>query len=411
MVIDVARRARAGGVAAAAVVALVLLAALGGPVGAASEATFTGLVPGAVAQVVGSTGGPNRTYTAGLMALTIDGTPGAAGYCIDIHTDIADGTSGLQEVDWATSGVANLDAVERILRSYHPNGVGPDGYRISGTTAQMAAATQAAIWHYTDGFELAGQGNDPVVVANYEAILAAVAAGVLPTFGEPGVSLDIEAPGTTEATAGEPIGPYVVRTTAGEVTLTASPGAEIVDEHGEPLPGPVTDGTSFWLVSQEPGSATVTATAEATVLAGRAFAKPGVQRMILATTTTTTVDAEASGSWTTPPTTEPPTTEPPTTEPPTTEPPTTEPPTSEPPTTEPPTTVPVEPRVSTPPEPPRRAEPVEPQPAAPAPAPAEERSGDDLPRTGGDVWPLVAVGAVLVGAGGVLGVVARRRTR
>src|SRR5690606_31325342 len=235
--------------------------------------------------------------------------------------------------------------------------------------------------HYTDGFELAGQGNDPVVVANYEAILAAVAAGVLPTFGEPGVSLDIEAPGTTEATAGEPIGPYVVRTTAGEVTLTASPGAEIVDEHGEPLPGPVTDGTSFWLVSQEPGSATVTATAEATVLAGRAFAKPGVQRMILATTTTTTVDAEASGSWTTPP------------------------------TTEPPTTVPVEPRVSTPPEPPRRAEPVEPQPAAPAPAPAEERSGDDLPRTGGDVWPLVAVGAVLVGAGGVLGVVARRRTR
>ena len=161
---------------------------------------------------------------------------------------------------------------------------------------RVAAATQAAIWHYTDGFELAGQGNDPVVVANYEAILAAVAAGVLPTFGEPGVSLDIEAPGTTEATAGEPIGPYVVRTTAGEVTLTGSPGAEIVDEHGEPLPGPVTDGTSFWLVSQEPGPATVTATAEATVLAGRAFAKPGVQRMILATTTTTTVDAEASGS-------------------------------------------------------------------------------------------------------------------
>src|SRR5690606_29610795 len=86
-------------------------------------------------------------------------------------------------------------------------------------------ATQAAIWHFTDGFELAGQGDDPVIAANYEAILAAVAAGVLPTFGEPGVSLDIEAPGTTEATAGEPIGPYAVRTTAGEVTLTASPRA------------------------------------------------------------------------------------------------------------------------------------------------------------------------------------------
>src|SRR5690606_39112687 len=270
MVIDVARRARAGGVAAAAVVALVLLAALGGPVGAASEATFTGLVPGAVAQVVGSTGGPNRTYTAGLMALTIDGTPGAAGYCIDIHTGIPDGTSGLQEVDWSTSGVGNLDAVERILRSYHPNGDGPDGYRITGTTAQMAAATQAAIWHFTDGFELAGQGNDPVIAANYEAILAAVAAGVLPTFGEPGVSLDIEAPGTTEATAGEPIGPYVVRTTAGEVTLTASPGAEIVHEHGAPLPGPVTAGTSLWLVTQEQGSATGTGTPEATGRAGRA---------------------------------------------------------------------------------------------------------------------------------------------
>src|SRR5690606_29610796 len=142
---------------------------------------------------------------------------------------------------------------------------------------------------------------------------------------------DRVAPGAPGAPAAAPIGPDVARTPAGEVTLTASPGAEIVDEHGEPLPGPVTDGTSFWLVSQEPGAATVTATAEATVLAGRAFAKPGVQRMILATTTTTTVDAEASGSWTTPPTTEPPTTEPPTTEPPTTEPPTTEPPTTEPP--------------------------------------------------------------------------------
>jgi hypothetical protein len=101
-------RTRAGRRTCAAVAgviaAVVTITALASPAVAASEATFTGMVPGASATVVGSAGGGSQSLTAGLMAMTIDGAPGGAGYCIDIHTNISDGAGGLPEVDWATSG-------------------------------------------------------------------------------------------------------------------------------------------------------------------------------------------------------------------------------------------------------------------------------------------------------------------
>ena len=373
---------------------LAIVVGLASPALAASEATFTGLVPGASATVVGEAGAGVQRPTAGLMAMTIDGVPGS-GYCIDLHTGITVGTSGIAEVDWDTSGVTNLGQVEQILGSYHPAGSGPAGYAITGTVAQRAAATQAAIWHVTDGFEMAPGENDPVIAANYDAIVRAVTDGVLPGFGEPSVSLAIVAPADTEAPLGEPVGPFVLNTTAASVTLTPSAGTTVTDATGAPLAGPYADGTEFWLLSDDVGQATVTASAEASVRAGRVFAKKGSQRLILATTVTTAVDAEAGASWVTPPTTEPPTTEPPTTEPPTTEPPTMEPPTTEPPTTEPPTTevtivrqtldLPASGVATTPP-----------------------ARTESLPRTGDEARPLVAAAVLLLAMGAGFGIVARR---
>ena len=68
-----------------------------------------------------------------------------------------------------------------ILATFAPEGTGPAAFEITGSTAQQAAATQAAIWHFTDGFDLTVGNNDPVIEANYAAILAAVIAGALPT--------------------------------------------------------------------------------------------------------------------------------------------------------------------------------------------------------------------------------------
>ena len=215
-----------------AVAVLALVAGLAGPAGAASEATFDDIVPGAYAQVEGDLG----TFYAGLMAMTIDGSP-ATGYCIDIGTEIQPGETGLDEVDWDTSGVPDLDTVAGILAAYFPNGSGPDGYEITGDDAEQAAATQAAIWHFTDGFDLTVGANDPVIEANYAAILAAVADGALPTAGQPDVSLTITPPATTEAGAGRLVGPFVVDTTAAEVTLTLSPGVTVTDADRQPVGG------------------------------------------------------------------------------------------------------------------------------------------------------------------------------
>ena len=101
--------------------------------------------------------------------------------------------------------------------------------------AQKAAATQAAIWHYTDEYQLTDDGtNDQVIVDNYNAILAAVEDG-LEGFGEPTVSLSITPPESTSGEAGGQVGPYVVNTSADEVTLTPSEGVTLHNEDGSPF--------------------------------------------------------------------------------------------------------------------------------------------------------------------------------
>ncbi len=298
-------------VATGVVLAALALAAAARPAAAASTARFTGMVPSATARVIGSIGGVEKGLDAGLMSLTIDGTVAATGYCIDIGTGITLGTT-LAEEDWASSGVTNLAIVEQVLSAYHPNGTGPAGYQITGSDAQRAAATQAAIWHFSDGFTLSPGRNDPVVAANYDAILRAVADGVLPGRGEPGVTLSITPPGVASAHLGERVGPYVVHTTSGAVTLTAPVGVTISDAAGNPLTGPAVDGTEFWLTTDgEPREATIAASAQAAIHAGRVFARPGSQRLVLATPVEVQATATAIGRWTAAPTTVPPTTPPP----------------------------------------------------------------------------------------------------
>jgi|RhiMethySRZTD1v2_1073278.scaffolds.fasta_scaffold00875_13 TQXA domain-containing protein len=284
-------RRRAAATVAAIAAAAGLIAGMAMPAGAAT-AQLVGAAPGESGSPYGTAGGTTGSFGGGLFDITIDGTPSQA-YCIDIFTPIS-GSPSYDEVDWATSGVDNLATVEAILRHYYPNGDGPEGFTLTGSNAEKAMGTQAAIWHFTDGFDLNGSTthNSANVIANYEAILAAVADG-LEGFGEPSVTLTITPPASTVGETGGVVGPYVVETTATSVTVTPSEGVSLVDSEGEPFTGEVVDGTELWLSSDSEGEGSISAVATAEATAGRVFHAANQQTLILAAPVTVEAEADA----------------------------------------------------------------------------------------------------------------------
>lgn len=364
-------RRRAAAVIAAIAAAAGLIAGLASPASAASTATVVGAAEGEHGSPHGTfpDGDGARAYPGGLFEIEIDGSVEGKAYCIDIATA---GVSGeYTEGDWATSGIDNLDIVAAILENYYPNGDGPSGYTLTGTNAEKAMGTQAAIWHFTNEFTLTdGSPNSAAVVANYEAILAAVEAGAISGTGEPSVTLSITPPGSTSGEAGSVVGPYVVNTTASSVTVTPSEGVTIVDSEGEPFTGEIVDGTELWLTSAGEGDGTISATASATATVGRVFLAEGQQSLILAAPVTVQAEAEATVSFTPQSTTTSSSTT--TTAPETTT-----------------TTVPTTPETSVPPTVPPTTVPITP----------DEGEGGGLPVTGAQSLILAAVALLLVGLG------------
>jgi TQXA domain-containing protein len=369
-------RRRAAATIAAIAAAAGLIAGAATPAGAAT-ATYHGQVPGESGSVRGTFDGDEGQFGGGLFAITIDGEVEAKAYCIDIGTPIS-GSPTYEETEWDTSGIENLPIVEAILRHYYPNGNGTGEFALEGSNSEKARATQAAIWHFTDGFDLSTDaGDNPAnVVSNYEKILAAVEAG-LEGFGEPSVTLAITPPASTEGEAGGIVGPYVVDTTGESVTVTTSEGVSIVDSEGAPFVGEIVDGTEFYLTSDAEGSGTVSATASATATAGHVFVAQRQQTLILADSVPVEVSAEAVVSFTTPP----PTTAPSTT-------------TTAPSTTS--TTVPITPDDSVPP------------PWTTVPITPSQGEGGGLPVTGAQSLMLAVAAVLLVGLGVGFRIVSRR---
>ena len=181
-----------------------------------------------------------------------------------------------------------IDSIAWILNHYYPK-VDP-AFPLQGTPAQMAAAVQTAIWHYSDGFELQGE-NDPVIAANYAAILDAVPLN--PDLGEPITSLALQT-----LDVGRVVGdivPVTVRTTAvGRIVNVVVTDGERVDERGEPTSGPVGDGDVIFVRRSEAGTVKVAVDAHAQVLAGRIFmADPSEQKQAQILARTVTVNAKA----------------------------------------------------------------------------------------------------------------------
>jgi hypothetical protein len=300
------RRRRAAAGTASVAIGLGLVGAMALPAAAEdTTAKYVDWADGTLTVNGASTRNANWSGKAGLMILDVAGQeePSLA-YCIQFGQGVST-RKPLVEHEWDDSVVNNRDKVERILVNYHPMGNGPAGYELKGAENIKAAATQAAIWHVTDGFELdTGDGeNDADLVANYEAILGALAANALSGLDEGDVSLSIEAPGGTEGPQGELVGPFVVSTSAAEVQLSASDGLTLHNEDGTPFEGPGVDGSEIWLRSDGTTEGTLSATATGQQTGARVFVGENLQDMVFAVVTPVTAPAEVTVRFTSPATT------------------------------------------------------------------------------------------------------------
>ncbi|MDA1360638.1 Cys-Gln thioester bond-forming surface protein [Glycomyces luteolus] len=204
-------------------------------------------------------------------------------YCIDIHTPL-DTESPYAEGDWEESEVANLEEVRWVLFSGYPSVGAADLIEAAGAevnpdwsdeeAAEVAyAGTQAAVWHFTDGWDLlednpvkgGNNGEDEAVLAVYEHLTEEP--GRVPDPSEFTVDLEGE---ESASFKDERFGPYTIRSNAGPVELSAE-GGRLETESGDEAQS-LKDGEQFWIVLDEgTNEITVEGTAAYDLPVGRVF--------------------------------------------------------------------------------------------------------------------------------------------
>ena len=117
-----------------------------------------------------------ESYTAGFAGVIntqeVGGTTTAQMYCIDLRTATRTGI-GYENGTWDESNVPNIGYVNRILNTYYPSTDLPAG--LDANT--KAAAVQAAIWFFTDGYVVNPRNSLYSTVASI--VNATIAAGPL----------------------------------------------------------------------------------------------------------------------------------------------------------------------------------------------------------------------------------------
>jgi TQXA domain-containing protein len=246
----------------------------------------------------------NTEYFVGsIRARTSDGIEIPV-YCIDIRTPTGFGfTYWLGNWDAAT--VPRVGFVAYILNKYYPATAEPAGLNDD----DKAAAVQAAIWYFTDGFVV--NTSQTTVHAAVAAIVAdAKTNGPLPAPAPPSLSI---APTTLSGPAGQSLGPFTVTVTgvASQATVNVTPpDVEMFADAAAAIslaPGSTIDsGTTIYLRSSTPRSIVLQAVARASVPSGNAYLYTGgadaAQKLILAqdsemrSTVSVTADFLADGS-------------------------------------------------------------------------------------------------------------------
>ncbi|HEX6343393.1 thioester domain-containing protein [Umezawaea sp.] len=347
--------------------------------------------------------GDDRLLDTSLIGLEIDGTnTKVQAYCVELPTPLKDGLP-LKEVPWDkhpnpnTKFKENADKVAWILQHAYPLVNEDELSKVVGKELdddEAIGATQAAIWHFSDGAKLdKGRVKNGDVIALYDYLIGEENTGIKE---QPTPTLTVE-PKDKVGVPGELIGPFTVTTTAGEVVLKADlpEGVVLADKDGNPLADPKagtlavqdagTKTKEFFVKVPEgtpDGKATFSVEANAELSQGRLFVSSNdqqqTQSLVVAFPAKVSLKAGGTVSWAAAPVTT--TTPPSTTE---TTPPTT--------TTEstPATTTPAPTTTTT-------------------PVPAGGSSGD-LASTGASIFVPLVIGIVLVGGGAGALLVMRRR--
>ncbi|WP_047870122.1 thioester domain-containing protein [Nocardiopsis sp. RV163] len=329
-------------------------------------------------------------------------------YCIDLKTEIPRDLETVPYVEgnWADyPGKGDFEAesgkVLWVLQNSYPtqSDLGALGglAGVEGLTeGQAIAATQAAIWRFSNGSSLENvpsgnqdrdgtHNNKRNVTALYDYLV-----GAAEPVSEPAPALSIT-PGEVSGNAGEIVGEFTVQTNAAELQVMEAEenpeGVELVYAENGELVETVKDGDVVgFLVPEdaEAGQAGFSLSASTTFFAGRLFQGDGLetQTLITAEDDEVTVSASAVASWTEGGETPPESPEP----------------------SEPESPEPSEPEN---PEPTPSDEPSEPvdKPSEPA----DDQNEPTLPVTGGALAGLVAAGVAALGAGGGAIYLSRKR--
>ncbi|MEU2283123.1 thioester domain-containing protein [Streptomyces sp. NPDC013178] len=247
----------------------------------------------------------DRTVSAGLFEMSVEGGGTLQTYCVDLHTPTQKDAK-YHETPWSgTSLGVNKDAgrIRWILQHSYPQvndlaTLAKKAGIAGGLTEQDAAAgTQVAIWRYSDGADVDAVDPQAERLADYLQKSAR-------DLTEPRASLTLEG-AAVSGRPGELLGPVTVRTDATAVSVAppldaAISRVRIVGKDGKDVTS-ATDGSQLFFdvpADAAAGSAELTVQASTTVPVGRAFTSESrSQTQILAGSSESTVSATATATW------------------------------------------------------------------------------------------------------------------
>lgn len=250
------------------------------------KAEFKGMADGQGMKIK-VTGTSHREPDAGYMNLKVDGTGEILKvYCIDFTNPVGTGDD-YNEGEWKDTWLGNRAddgaRVKWILLNSVPSKSLADLKTAVGNVGglddrEAGAATQAAIWHFSDHIDLdkGEKQNDPDVVAVYDWL---VKNAKTDNGGDTKFSLEL----TPDNLAGKPsdkpgVGPFTVNSSTKEKDITAKiksgpAGTKLVDKDGNAVTK-VGDQDKLWVqppAGSNTGEATVEVSGTSSVDAGRVF--------------------------------------------------------------------------------------------------------------------------------------------
>ncbi|MFJ4337486.1 Cys-Gln thioester bond-forming surface protein [Streptomyces sp. NPDC088915] len=244
-----------------------------------------------------------REESGGLFEMKVENGGNLQTYCIDLRTGAREGKK-YKEVGWDQSSLHdNPDAgkILWILENSYPNvsvGALADKAGVQGLTQETAAAaTQAAIWRYSDKVDATPADEKAQELTEYLY-------GHATRVKEPEPSLSLSS-SSVAGRLGDRLGPIKVGTNAPGAALSVVPGAPagvaVVDEDGKAVTTAKDGDEVFVDVPKGTADGTAEIKAEATtkVPLGRAFVsvQGKSQTMILAGSSNSTVTASATAAW------------------------------------------------------------------------------------------------------------------